>query len=47
MTTWKRTLEADLRSIRMSWGEAKKAAHDRNKWRAIVKALCFPRSEEN
>jgi hypothetical protein len=46
MTTWRRTLEVELRSIRMSWGEAKKAAHDRNKWRAIVKALCSPRSEE-
>jgi hypothetical protein len=30
----------------MSWGEAKKAANDRNKWRAIVKALCSIWSKE-
>jgi hypothetical protein len=47
ITTWRRTLEAELRSIWLSWGEAKKAAHDRNKWRAIVNALCSHRNEEN
>jgi hypothetical protein len=46
VTKWRRLLAAELKSIWMPWGEAKKAAHDRTKWRAIVKALCSPRSEE-
>ena len=45
--TWRRTLEAELRSTRMTWGEAKKAAQDRARWRAVVKALCPDPDEED
>jgi hypothetical protein len=31
MTTWRTTLEVELRAIPLSWGETKKAAHDRTK----------------
>ena len=47
VTTWRRTLDMELRSIQMSWGEAKRAAHDRTRWKAIVKALCPSRGEED
>jgi len=46
MTTWRRTLDKDLTKMKLSWGEAKKVAQDRNRWRSAVKALCSSRSEE-
>ena len=46
VTTWRRTLDAELNSIQMSWGEAKRAAHDRYKWKTIVEALCPSRGQE-
>ena len=44
--SWRRTLDIELRKTRMSWGEAKARAMDRTRWRAVVKALCSDRSEE-
>jgi hypothetical protein len=38
--TWRRTLDAELKTTKMSWGEAKRAAQDRQRWRLVVEALC-------
>ena len=45
--TWRRTLQAELQKTKMSWGEAKLVAQDRDQWRAVVKALCPWRGEED
>ena len=47
VTTWRRTLDKELKTIKMSWGEAKRTAQDREKWRSAVKALCSSRDEED
>lgn len=47
VTTWRRLLDNELRSIQMSWGEAKRAAHDRDRWRAVVEALYPSRASED
>ena len=44
--TWKRTTEAELNNINISWKEVKTQAKDRKKWRTVVSALCSTRSEE-
>ena len=46
-TTWRRTLDNELKTIRLSWGEAKKTAQDRTRWRSAVKALCPNWDEED
>jgi len=46
-TTWRRTLDAELRSQGISWGEAKRKAQDRTGWKAVVRALCSGRDEED
>ena len=43
-STWRRTLNTELKTIHMSWGEAKKLAHDRDRWRNAVEALCSHRN---
>ena len=45
-TTWRRTLGTELRTYRISWGEAKHKAQDRRGWKTVVKALCSRRDEE-
>jgi len=37
--TWKRTLQAELKTISMTWEEAKRAAKDQDRWKLIVRAL--------
>ena len=46
-TTWRRTLEKELKGGRMSWGEAKRKAQNRLEWRRVVKALCSTGDEED
>ena len=46
-TSWRRTLDKDLKEVKMSWGEAKKVALDRPRWRAVVDALCSRRSTQD
>jgi len=43
--TWKRTLQAELKTISMTWEEAKRAAKDQEGWKLIVGAL-FSRGNE-
>ena len=47
VTTWMRTLKAELKPIRISWIEAKHRAQDRTRWRQVVKALCLELGEED
>jgi hypothetical protein len=44
-TTWRRTVEAELKEMGLTWGEASKLAKDRQEWRRRVAAL-FPTREE-
>ena len=39
-TTWRRTIEAELKACQLTWAEAKRAAKDRPIWRTVVEALC-------
>ena len=39
-TTWRRTVESELTEMGLTWGEANKAAQDRDRWRMFVQALC-------
>ena len=43
--TWRRTVEAELKEMNLTWGQAQRAARDRDGWRQIVEAL-FPIREE-
>ena len=43
--TWRRTVEAELKEMGLSWGTAQLAAKDRDRWRNIIEALC-PRGGE-
>ena len=45
--TWRRTLDAELKTVHMSWGEVKKTAQDRTRWRLAVTALCSRGNEED
>ena len=45
--TWRRSIQKDLKEINMTWCEAKRAAQDRQKWKAIVDALCPPWDKED
>jgi len=42
--TWKRTVEKELGSMKLSWSEAESKAQDRAEWRSIVGGLCSSRS---
>ena len=44
--TWRRSLDADLKTICMTWGLTKQTAQDRVRWRRVVKALCSSGSHE-
>lgn len=44
--TWKRTLQAELKTISMTWEEAKRAAKDRERWKLVVRALCSRGNDE-
>ena len=39
-TTWRRTAEKEMRDHKLTWGELKRNAQDREKWRSLVLALC-------
>jgi len=45
--TWRRSLDTELRTYRISWGEAKQKAQDRTGWKTVVKALCSGRDEKD
>ena len=38
-TTWRRTVEDEMKDMRQTWGSLTKLAQDRSKWRAFVAAL--------
>ena len=42
-TTWRRTVEGELRELRMNWGQAALKAKDRQEWKKLVVALCTTR----
>jgi len=42
--TWKRTVEKELGSMKLSWSEAESKAQDQTEWRSIVGGLCSGRS---
>ena len=44
---WRRSIQKDLKEINMTWCEAKRAAQDRQKWKAIVDALCLAWDKED
>ena len=39
-TTWRRTVEKELREFNYSWSTIEKLARDRQGWRNFVAALC-------
>lgn len=46
-TTWLRTIENELKDLKMTWGEAETMAKNRTEWRGLVLTLCSDRSEED
>ena len=38
-TTWRRTVEAELKEMNHTWGTVERMAKDRHQWRAFVAAL--------
>lgn len=40
--TWRRTVEKEMKEHKFTWGELKKLAQDRDKWRSLVLVLCAP-----
>ena len=45
--TWRRTVEAELKELKKTWGQAQAIAQDRNRWRELVAALCPTWDEED
>lgn len=43
--TWRRTVEGELKEMKLTWGEAQRLAQQRDEWRRVVEAL-FPIREE-
>ena len=39
-TTWRRTIENELKDLKMTWGEAETVAKNRPEWRGLVLTLC-------
>ena len=37
---WRRTAEAELQALNLTWGQASRLAKDRQEWRRLVDALC-------
>jgi hypothetical protein len=46
-TTWRRTIESELKELDMTWGEAEAKAKDRTGWRNLVATLCSDEGEED
>jgi len=44
--TGKRSLQAELKTISMTWEETKRAAKDRERWKLVVRALCSRGNDE-
>ena len=40
-TTWRRTLDKELKEVGMQWKEMKRLSQDRKEWLSIVEALCL------
>ncbi len=38
-TTWRRTIESELKTLNYTWGDIEKKARDRHVWRSFVAAL--------
>ena len=38
--TWKRTIEAEMKTAGKTWKELEKAAMDREQWKSLVSVLC-------
>ena len=39
-TTWRRTVEGELKDLQMTWSEAENKATNRAEWRGLVSTLC-------
>ena len=37
--TWRRAMEKELNTIRLTWSEIRKVAQDRSRWKEIVNPL--------
>ena len=47
-TTWRRSMEAELREMGMTWGEAEKVAKQRDQWKDCTTVALYPNpGEEN
>ena len=46
-TTWRRTIEADLKEMGSTWREMETLAEDRQRWRSFTAALCPTGDEED
>lgn len=46
-TTWRKTVENELKELHLTWGEAEKKAKNRTEWRDLVLTLCSDQSEED
>ncbi|XP_078320133.1 putative amine oxidase [copper-containing] [Crassostrea virginica] len=46
-TTWRKTIENELKSLNLTWGEAEARAKNRAEWRHLVLTLCSNGSEED
>ena len=40
--TWRRTLDTELKMGRLTWGEGKRKAQDRDGWRSVVEVQYAP-----
>jgi len=40
MTTWRRTVIAELKEMGLTWGKAQLVAKDWSVWKQIIGALC-------
>ena len=43
----RRSIDAEMRKVRLSWGETKKKEEDRDDRRTVVKNLCPPLGEKD
>jgi hypothetical protein len=44
-STWRKTIEDEIRGTGKSWNEVKGIAGDRNAWKLFMDALCSTRSK--
>ena len=42
-SSWRRTAEAELQGLNLTWGQASQLAKDRQEWKRLVDALCVTR----